>query len=273
MPFIGNLKKIKERQFFYDEYEPGKKGYNPSLFCNGFLISRTSRKRDFLLPGIDKLRYIHIPDMQIIDIYNQLPLNLNRNQIDRNVIYEFEPELASEVFIDIMCQLMAIDTDSLFIEPLISHMNFHLEGFSIQSSYLNNYIKEEKIIIVDMKNVRNEMQRNILNEWIEMCKNQQKTGYVIRFGHYYYDGRNYYERIDQILHDKELLDSKIFNGMANIRFFERQKKEFSIPKTFIDDLFEKYMGKDPVVPYEMEERKKKFPSLFQDYSEIIEQYI
>ena len=44
------------------------------------------------------------------------------------------------------------------------------------------------------------------------------------------------------------------------------------PKTVIDDLFEKYMHMDPVVPYEFEERKKKFPLLFQDYGEVIEQY-
>lgn len=45
------------------------------------------------------------------------------------------------------------------------------------------------------------------------------------------------------------------------------------PTSAIDDLFVKYMNNDPVVPFELEERKKKFPMLFNDYGELIETYI
>lgn len=262
-----------------------QKRFNPSLYCNGFLISRTSRKRDFLLLGADELQYICIPDLQIIDIYNQLPLNLNRNQIDRNVMYEFEPELAREVFVDIMCQLMATNINSLFQHQIIDYINFHSEGFSLQSNYLNNYVKEKIIVSVDGDLERIEKQTN---KCIETCKNLQETKYVIRFNHHAYGHYYAYERLDdqiciyydyeqddQTLYDNGLIDKIqfLFDDKAKIKFFEMKKMESPIPKTFIDDLFEKYMCKNPIIPYEFEDRKKKFPLLFQDYSDIIEQYM
>ena len=257
-----------------------RKGFNSSLYCNGFLITSTSRKRDFLLLGANELQYIQIPDLQIIDIYNQLPLNLHRNQIDRNVMYEFEPELAKEVFIDIMCQLIAIDIKSLFKRQIIGRFDFHSEGFSLQSDYLDNFVKEMKIILLDCSLAQSEKHKN---EWIEICKNLQGTEYMIRLNVNYYYGDIYVQE-DQtlhenelILHNKELIDKIqiLFDGKAKIKFLWMKKAEFPIPipNTFIDDLFEKYMHKDPIIPYEMEERKKKFPLLFQDYSEIIEHYL
>ena len=74
---------------------------------------------------------------------------------------------------------------------------------------------------------------------------------------------------------EKLLQEMIVLGGAYFSLIKIEvlTKKPSIPETYVDDLFEKYMHNDPVVPYEMEERKKKFSLLFQDYSEIIEQYM
>ena len=51
-----------------------------------------------------------------------------------------------------------------------------------------------------------------------------------------------------------------------------EKSKKSVPATPIDGLFEKYMGRDPIVPFDMDKRKEKFPSLFDDYQDVINQY-
>lgn len=316
---------------------------HPHLYCNGFRISQFySDKEEFSLSGFDNFRQLRIPSLMITDTYNLLPLNLKRDDIEANVKYDFEPELAKEVFIDIMCQLMATGIEKLFEGKEL--FNFHSEGFSMDSKYVNNFVREKGVIQISLDIIKHEyntskvllpkLDRTSLilnnskcfvqfslddyynNDGIDSIINRINNR-IINRKRYYYDIPNqtskqiqrdflYDEfelgfatiddntRLKQIFKNNFGIVLQQFRGwliygynedivsllkeiiilFGDIADWIRIKKLYksTISKTSIDDLFEKYMGNDPVVPYEMEKRKEKFPLLFKDYSDIIEQY-
>ena len=306
---------------------------NRALYCNGFHICDSSYKKNFLLIGFNGFNFITIPSLQITDIYNQLPLNLQRNNIEYMTEYDFEPELAKEVFVDLMCQLMAFNINTIDKSYDFKWLNFHPDGFSIWSQYLNSCIKEERFIRIhideahfsfrndfyerlkmtnslknydcfiridsgyEMENKYNATIRHVETQRRTISDREQEDILYSKFGGYFaVSDSNTRRKYFIMQHFKKVLrnfngwlifaptDSEIGvlleelilrfgNNSIDFIFIGKIKKMSPIPKTFLDDLFEKYMHKDPVVPYEMEERKKKFPLLFQDYSEVIEQYI
>ena len=309
------------------------------LYCNGFRICTVSHKGEFSLPGFDQFEKIHIPSLKVTDVFNQLPLNLTRNNIEASVKYDFEEDLAKEVFVDIMCQLMAIDVDSLFSSSSINDFNFHADGFSLRSDYINNCVKViEKRIARLYSDSPNYSNSNAFLVWNDVFTTLKKSDYFIQFGDERHDNNDnvdvYMERLlsksgrrrsddeqkhifqsivdgyfavlddntrqkqilkqqfDRIVHFsngwlifapsyldmvkiEELIKTIMINHGAipinKILIQDIRKHSNSI--TFIDDIFKKYMNDNPVVPYEMVKRKKKFPLLFQDYSEFIENYI
>ena len=89
---------------------------------------------------------------------------------------------------------------------------------------------------------------------------------------HFYKGWIYFAPTNSI--EERLLEATITHfGGATIDFIIIKKvNKAPIQETCIDNLFEKYMYKNPVIPYDFGEREKKFPLLFQDYSEVIEQY-
>ena len=117
---------------------------------------------------------------------------------------------------------------------------------------------------------------------IELFNYLQDTGLIIRFGHpAAYSAITSPSREEQ----RELLLNRInknfnrvldnFKGLYNdkpFQFVELTRKKILTGNKTIDTLFKKYMNNDPVVPYEMSERERKFPLLFQEYSDIINQY-
>lgn len=291
------------------------------LYCNGFRISTRSDKVDFSLPGFDQFRLIHIPSLQITDLRNQLPLNLQRTNIEVDTQYEFEKTLAQEVFIDLMCQLMALDVNNEIKEfSALTVLNFHSDGFSIRSEYIKNFFEETRIIVLqefdnndldkitqtedfmhaviqvtanDLRNTSGELISVLLKNWRKRDKpwdvyNRSVDGYFavlddndqkkqilkqkFRDIVHFYKGWIYFAPTNSI--EERLLEATITHfGGATIDFIIIKKvNKAPIQETCIDNLFEKYMYKNPVIPYDFGEREKKFPLLFQDYSEVIEQY-
>ena len=49
-------------------------------------------------------------------------------------------------------------------------------------------------------------------------------------------------------------------------------KDTSNPDPELEEIFQRYLGDDPLIPYDLEERKKKYPLIFQDFPEEIEYY-
>lgn len=252
------------------------------LYCNGFFICKKPFKKKFSIPGLERSNILTIPSLLVTDIYNQLPLNLERNNIAADTIYDFEPELAKEAFIDLLCQLMALNTSTFFKTLDVELFNFHSDGFSLQSEYTNRYIKETRAIIIDkswnhyfMNDKRKKIVVNV-NVLINLFKNTENSNYLIRFGYVI----NHYEITTRNISQKNVELNRILEGIKTIfgdkyvddLKIERIKRSACASGNILDDLLEKYMHNDPVVPYKMEDRKKKYPLLFHDYYEIIAKY-
>lgn len=292
-------------------------GRHNSLYCNGFRINEIAKKDSFSLHGFNRFRLIRFPSLQITDCYNQLPLNLQRTNVEESVKYDFEKELAKEVFVDLLCQLMALKFDSFRKQGEIRSFNYHSNGFSLQSTYLLSCVKEKMVVqlcadFINISDFRSKLKKldeksdyfiqlrddkfnlpinpMFILEKIERQSvvfdrsgdkgyavifddNQQMKDFIQRHNNVHiYNGWLIVTPINSGM--EKVLEKTIdcFGGMSITSIVYKEITKSVATKTYIDDLFEKYMHKDPVVPYEYEERKKKFPLLFQDYSEVIEQY-
>lgn len=294
------------------------------LYCNGFLITKKTRKKEFsnnwgIIPIFDPIR---IPSLIITDKYNELPLNLQRNNIEDSVIYDFEPELAKAIFIDMICQLMATDINNISLDN-INKFYFHTHGFSFKTDYTKSCIKEKWGITIFLNSDRIRRRSSIYKTIKELLDRINKNDYCIHiintnrllwgdgiyatqlenrkrenliyneyvaingkahnkiFNNYFKNGLldNYK---DWQLHtpnnpelEKEALIKDIINldeDLFTTIHIKRIKKK-TIQDTIFDDIFDKYMNRDPIIPYNMADRKQKFPLVFREYSKIIEHYI
>ena len=293
------------------------------LYCNGFFVSWYSNKSRFSLPGFSGFDLIRIPNLQITDTYNQLPLNLQRNDIDAKVSYDFEPELAREVFVDMMCQMVASDVRRFSLNEVQIHAN----GFSLQSGYIRNCVREKRVITLNLHGIRGysrwshpnpipfatslkdsncfiafaedesnakidnllmfsrRITRRMSDKKLEemfryemgdacFAISDDRTLWkeLSRFNQFLipYKGWRIYSHSSSIQLLKKIIDNLEDYAIQSIWVEEHQKSVN--PETILDELFAKYMNGDPIIPFEINERKQKFPLLFQDYSNIIEKY-
>ena len=281
-----------------------------SLYCNGFYICKIDHTYyKFHLRGFDQLRYLQIPDLNIVDKYNQLPLNLSRDSINEHVRYDFEKELAKEVFVDLLCRLMAFDENNLSNNTNI--VNLHSYGFSLRSPFIESFIKEKDIIEIQVIN-RGLLFSDRFSELMMILSNYNILIQINVIDNMFYHDRINYEKcydflvtepsisiaisqnysqelkknaqekgwkiscknkeIEQLFNQIIKLEDKSGFRMLSITYTSTSKKRKKI-KTTIDALFSKYMNNDPVVPYKKEERRKKYPLLFKDYSKEIDYYV
>ena len=299
------------------------------LFCNGFFICERPRKNVFSLPGFKKFDHLEIPSLQITDIYNQLPLNLQRDNIDGEVVYDFEPELAKDVFIDTMCQVMAIDQALYrYNGSRINQVLFHHDGFSLSSEYILNCIKEKGIIKIFIPETS--VSRYNIPSLISYSTILKDSNYAIEFrtvSEYEYnleeisrvskrlgvkDKKEQEKAFRDLVGDISFAISKDYSEeQLRLKRFDRIAQSYqgwllvnahstikrlieriidhptkipikaiwvediwkrTNPNTIIDDLFDKYMHMDPVIPYKFEDRITKFPLLFKDYGDEIERH-
>ena len=123
---------------------------NRKLFCNGFVVTQKSNNTEFHLEEIEKYP-IRIPSLSVIDLYNKLPLNIQRNDIDEKWLKKpLEEELATAMYKDMLCQLMAIDINqSRTLNKLfISDMGFTYNKYALYP--LRNYYSGYKSLnIID----------------------------------------------------------------------------------------------------------------------------
>ena len=303
------------------------------LFCNEFLVSRFSSKKQFVGSDIKNLG-LSFPSIQIEDTYNLLPLNLRRNGIDSKVKLSFEQELARELFVDTMCQLMAANNQTLNRYVSSHVMIIHEDGFSLNFRYYNEHIKEDmSVVISDISSYNHPKDKTVFsntlkgsNHFIQFTKATLNTDIVYRKGlgrlkllnqkrvysleeqwsifHAYFSNMYFaipenttnasllllFDKILHVFHGwlilaptnyisifeslvlKHVTSPQITQGNI-IAIWEREVEKMEKTTSIVDDLFLKYMNNDPVVPFEMEERKKKFPLLFHDYGDVINHYI
>lgn len=309
--------------------------YDSLLFCNGFFITDRPNKTSFSLNGLNFYYPLKIPSLHIIDIYNTLPLNLQRNNIDQNVTYKFEPELAEAMFTDLICQLMAINTR---VPREINIWDFYYtsKGFTLCNQYVLNKLHTKHIIHIGVWDA----ERFKFNEWeqvFNLFPNELFHFSIKSLGFFadlseYQDEQHLKDGLLKFLAQKpnftilqsddllgSSLDTKIINALEAMEkehckwyekwfiysaeselnclcdntfwkklitqvdrlshdyknkptyiFVENIKK--SLPINNFDNVFDKYLHEDPIIPYDDYERKKKFPLIHQDFQEKIKEY-
>lgn len=100
----------------------------------------------FSLKGLEDYYPLIIPSLQITDSHNKLPLNLQRSNIEGEVKYDFEPELATAMFTDLICQLMTINIKESKGIIDIDDFYFTANGFALKSQYSHDQLRGKQII-------------------------------------------------------------------------------------------------------------------------------
>lgn len=165
--FKDGYKKLHHTSHYYGDiyWQPQRlfSEKKPRLFCNGFFICQNSNKNDFSITRLGRYYSLKIPSLIISDIYNRLPLNLQRNNIEGNCNYDFENDLAKEMYVDLICQLMAIDDITKYN---FRYFYFNKDGFALKNGYLNKYLEGKYIFhigIIDNKRFNFIQWTDILN--------------------------------------------------------------------------------------------------------------
>jgi len=252
----------------------GSNYQHPVLFCNGFFITSTPPINKLSFPRLADYYHFGFPSIHIYDRKNKLPLNLNRTQIDLNGSYDFGESLAIELCKDILCQLMVIDVNLLETNKL-NLFCFGESGFVYCNNYTDFLLGNKFRVTVIAQTINNfKSALNGLMHWFSV--NPDKTDYIFSFrvndltGAYKYSSFN---DIKYTSNTKDLMSS--LKESLNIRF---QLGFTEVPSRLDDNslyrIFDHYLEGNPIIPYDIEERKEKFPKLFSDkiLSNKIEKY-
>ncbi len=114
---------------FFKELSRGKT--DSFLYCNGFFVTRRSNKKEFLLNNLEKYFKPSVPTLYITDKYNELSINLQRNNIGNSVCFPFEKDLVIAIYKDILCQLLSLDLKSFKDKK---YLLFNSVGYSFNKS-------------------------------------------------------------------------------------------------------------------------------------------
>lgn len=119
-----------------------------SLYCNGIFITNESNKNHFSVrvPGV-WYNLLHFPSLIVSDLYNQLPINLQRNSIEGTIQYDFEDDLVKAMQEDVLCQLV-----SIVRFPKSSHRHFYFSsiGFALANEYTKKWLNDKYIFHVGL---------------------------------------------------------------------------------------------------------------------------
>ena len=262
------------------------------------------------------------PDLQIIDLNNELPLDLSRSMINENVSYAFEPELAKEVCKDLICQLMALDLGSTIDrEKVLDNFFFSDKGFTIVNSYTKSRLNGKKIVNFYLGRAFDRPIESSIIKWKEAFQKYPNdifmfstsygisTDEAISISRHLLDSNlSHLVNIDSDLYDiyegaavnhgiydelivlerysiydptsentsqfKALIDC--YNPKCKPEEYIEMRKILAIAVDNImsgdfapelDELFKKYLGEDPIIPYGINERKEKIQLICENLTE------
>ncbi len=320
------------------------------LVCNGIVVTKYSRKDRF---GYDCRRdsnflMNYMPDLHIDDVYNRLPLKLDRLDIDRgDYVYPFEKELYVEVVKDFVAQLLVLDTEGDFwtefyrkqwnMEKFMTfgeklYVVLGKEGYALSLDFFlcalrkkyselfvfsmgmdeqnNNWNinvpgRESLLVIprctrsiqeggrilvrgcrqgikcsfmnirIDYQWVRNRIRKHIQSvcgdlEIIE--ENDLQYGYSF-FMNPLYGGRdgNIKEFMNNYLNKP---DGSVDGSWFTAVLYDLSKMQINLCDGILNDLLRRYFGEEDVmIPYDLEDRKKKFPLAFEELGDYMKDYI
>lgn len=307
------------------------------LFCNGFYITDSCNKNHFSICYLNNYYPFAFPSLQIIDKHNQLPLNLQRTQIDDNYTYDFEKELAIEVLKYFISELMSLDfrvpSMNYFsrgsMEDWLGHsLCFFLNplGYTIKCAYTERKIFElsdkNKVVFIGGAPANASSVEKLYdllyggNDLVKLCVDAHHYFFNLRMFWHLQEfktknfAKKFYNKItlktkDFIIFNNASLYTKIENDL-NVSPIEIYKDyriysstHSSVYKSIIDymdnvdvkilyiciqdkasaecsdvyvkefeDLYNQYLGADPIIPYDINKRKEKFPQIFKDFPEL-----
>jgi hypothetical protein len=267
------------------------------IACNGIIITLSS---NIVLKNGDILSS-RCPHLSITDPSKKLPLSLNRNSLEIKRL-PFEQELMEDIAKDFIAQLLTapISLSNLqnkyTIIPHRTNFLYLAKGYTLSSSYfinkmrnnyywLNVYTRDLHFVcsnvdeyavfkIIDPSKKLN----NLNNGYVMMSEKKQdqlvwknkeifkSSNHKIISGYYHYSFCNYKEKSNIF---------KIFKGTKKILLIQEIPFTHTTSQyegNILNKLFEKYFNNNFIIPYEMEERKIKFRSAFEELADYIKDY-
>lgn len=317
------------------------------LACNGIVISKDVMKSQFVLDNdADKtFSIIRLPDLHVSDLYNNIPLRLDREDIDnRDYKYPFENELYIEVVKDFIAQFLYLDHEDIFKfneEIYITKNNYYKEeglyimsckeGYTLNCNYFVRKLRAEydRLFVIAIEEMDAWNHAGLLDEIMDnrilyipryqdirygeldgiFLENKPEIKFIFsnmkgmpdynideviaedgnwpygfqcrRLGH---KGRRclisygmYNKSIEKEIRilGKEFED-KLFQAGYETAFTIVEYDWVTYKVGDVDkvwnDLFKRYFGENAIVPYDLEERKRRFPLAFEELKDYIKDY-
>lgn len=323
------------------------------LACNGIIITDHSCNDKFKGVYLPYFNFTvkYLPDLHVNDLYNSIPLKLDRMDVDRDDYeYPFEKDLFKEVVKDFIAQLLALDLAEYNLLRFNRNATFWRRtvsvdeclyfvcgeaGYTLSFDFFLHALKKKysKLFVFDLAD-------NMWNENISMksffrgshepllfisrCRtygenNSSKNLYQNKFGvmcaclkgtDFNGERERGIEKFvnlscpgTKVTKEQNLCYEYLFFGnpeyadsfveawdFVNVFLSKFSKKErkngFSIVEYdlkqihtekfggILDDLLRRYFGEEDVmIPYDLEDRKKKFPLAFEELGDYMKDYI
>jgi hypothetical protein len=218
-----------------------------NIVCNDILITRSSIRNTFRYT--DGNIIVWKPSLVVEDTQEILPLKLNRKELASNAL-PFEKELLMDVSKDFVAYLLTYPISlndikhahnsyfSYFHHKIL--LMYMKNGFGLASDYFINRVNEYRFFKI------NTTTNSITNlRWF--------------FLNYITDNDVYIPYCD----DNDFLEKTFLSDM-NIH----SKNSGRI----LNQLFEKYIGNNVIIPYDIEERKKLYPLAFEELKDYMKDY-
>jgi len=306
--------------------------------CNDIIITANSKRCEFLYSKKHRYQYYdhqdnfiisYKPDLFINDVQGILPLRLDRNDLDTEVL-PFENELLLDISKDFVSRLLMFPVSLKEIKNYQDYYNsdayflYSANGFSLYSDYFVNRIKDFnfiRIITSSKGNIENHSsifklsEKSIIYPKFDTTINltQQNQNIATAYGGRFslpkkkYDNLfdNQKSRVSKWIKSNHQIDWEtdeyvvynIINYARKNSFLEDEKQFVSLMEEMgneiqsiqelpleyfqqnsykggeiLNQLFEKYIGDNVIIPYDIEERKKLYPRAFGELKGYMKDY-
>jgi hypothetical protein len=291
--------------------------FEKTIVCNGFVIP------DYY--GLVDER-LYAPTLMIFDHDAKLPINLSRTKVDHPL--QFNKQLETEIYKDIIAMLLTNDVENIFITQNINLKHYKLNHPAFFNSYYENslnYIVHDSSYIIFSKagfylNIRNFLTqlagKNYLkifmrgneknfNGWLNKesifnnadvdlvsfaksdVRERNLPGLLIDMGRYYftskektimgctpdlYSGLSIVEQ-NRVKLTRDIQKEFIKEKNRDVSMVYFKYKTHTCKEDLLGKLLSYYLGDDLLIPYNFEDREKKFPQAFKELEPYMREYL
>ena len=343
---------LKNKDKIHWSYQPIQTRFDPDVqhsggeitnwkfvACNGMIITLNSEHPDFSQDNFSSIIY-EKPSLIIEDSQNILPLRLDRNDLDANLL-PFEDELLLDISNSFIAQLLTLPNISTQVQHDDNYRYFFHNRCHIDFCYSKNGFTLAYDYFIEKLRIKKYHLLRIITKWgrPDFLPIFQKFDNYIIYPEFdeitgelsSWENEEGYESTQASLVAPEsggciLLSQKIYNSFLNnnyphqwskyhfqmewknkkyivfnLKHYKRKTNFFEekictsmlqkmgeniqsiqeIPFTYfnyrksgkiLNQLFEKYIGDNVIIPYDMEERKKLYPLAFEELKDYMKDY-